>query len=122
MKNFSLLYHELRSILGHVRKDVSPVLDHFFEMEQSVFADGELSKKQKLLMAIAISLYAQCDECLTWHLKEAKELDINDAALNETMAVAIVMGGGPALMSACKLKKAWTQHKQDADEFSKDLY
>jgi len=78
----------------------SSVYRSFTEMEEAAFADGELSKGQKELIAIGISIVINCESCLEWHIKQALDAGITKEQIIEAIGVGIEMGGGPATVSA----------------------
>lgn len=67
----------------------------------AVEKEGVLSAKTKELMAIAISITQQCEWCIAYHVNNAvnKEGATSDEVI-EAAWVAVLMGGGPALMHA----------------------
>lgn len=74
----------------------SEAYGHFLELEKSAFSSGELDKKTKELMALAISLVTKCEPCIEWHTEQALLAGATDKEFFETMDVALEMGGGPA--------------------------
>ena len=66
------------------------------ELEQTAFADGELDKRTKELMALSISIVTKCEPCMEWHLDQALQAGATDQEVYETIDVAIEMGGGQA--------------------------
>jgi len=74
----------------------SETYKHFLELEKSAFAEGNLSKKNKELMALSISIVTKCEPCIEWHTEQALLQGANDSEFFETIDVAIEMGGGPA--------------------------
>ncbi len=68
----------------------------FLELEEKAFADGSLSKKNKELMALSISIVTKCEPCMEWHLNQALQAGATDEDIYETIDVAIEMGGGQA--------------------------
>jgi AhpD family alkylhydroperoxidase len=48
----------------------------------------------------AIGVAVQCEDCVLWHLDGALEAGVATDEVEETLTVAVVMGGGPALMYA----------------------
>jgi len=67
----------------------------------AVEKEGVLSAKTKELMAIAISITQQCEWCIAYHVNNAvnKEGATSEEVI-EAAWVAVLMGGGPALMHA----------------------
>ena len=78
----------------------SRVYRAFLEMEQAAYADGTLSKKQKELIAVGISVVTDCESCMQWHIEQAAAAGASFMEVFEAIEVAIEMGGGPATVSA----------------------
>ncbi|MDR0325104.1 MAG: carboxymuconolactone decarboxylase family protein [Oscillospiraceae bacterium] len=78
----------------------SSVYQAFVKMEEAAFADGELSKGVKELIAIGISIVINCESCLEWHIKQALDAGITKEQIVEAIGVGIEMGGGPATVSS----------------------
>ena len=78
----------------------SKVYQSFVDMEHNTYRNGKLSKKQKELIAIGISVVINCESCMEWHIKQA----LNDGATKdeiiESVEVGIEMSGGPGTVSA----------------------
>ena len=78
----------------------SKVYQSFTEMEKSTYADGELTKKQKELIAIGISVVENCESCMEWHIKQALDLGSGEGEIIEAIEVGIEMSGGLGTVSA----------------------
>ena len=78
----------------------SKVYGAFLEMERAAFADGELSKKMKELIAVGISVAGDCESCMQWHIEQAARAGATMREVLEAVEVGIEMGGGPATVSA----------------------
>lgn len=61
-----------------------------------VMKDGALSAQTKELMAIALSIAANCEPCVKIHTRRALQLGASAAQISETVGVAVLMLGGPA--------------------------
>lgn len=57
--------------------------------------EKSLSKMHKELIAVGISAYANCEPCMTVHVREALRGGATDDQTVEAVDVAIEMGGGP---------------------------
>jgi AhpD family alkylhydroperoxidase len=80
--------------LETVGKEMSGVMEGFFQLHDSATADGALSAKQKRLTMVAVSLVQRCRPCLETHLKAAVELGATRREIMEILGVATLMGGG----------------------------
>jgi AhpD family alkylhydroperoxidase len=78
----------------------SEVYRKFLELEAAAFKDGALSKREKELIAVGISIVTNCEGCLEWHIREALEASATEAQIIEAVGVAIEMGIGPTSVSS----------------------
>ncbi|MCG8570745.1 MAG: carboxymuconolactone decarboxylase family protein [Spirochaetes bacterium] len=78
----------------------SKVYQSFVDMEQNTYKDGHLSKKNKELIAIGISVVINCESCMEWHIKQAIDDGASDEEIIEAIEVGIEMSGGPGTASA----------------------
>ena len=78
----------------------SKVYKSFTEMEQKTYEEGELTKKQKELIAIGISIVKHCESCMEWHIKQAIDAGTKEEEIIEAIEVGIEMSGGLGTVSA----------------------
>ena len=78
----------------------SDVYSSFADMERNTYKDGKLSKKQKELIAIGISVVINCESCMEWHIKQALGDGSSHEEIIEAVGVGIEMSGGPGTVSA----------------------
>jgi AhpD family alkylhydroperoxidase len=78
----------------------STVFNSFLEMEKVTYAEGNISTKNKQLIALGISIYANCESCMECHIKEALNAGATRDEIIEAIGVAIEMGGGPATVAS----------------------
>jgi AhpD family alkylhydroperoxidase len=78
----------------------SKVFQSFIDMEQNTYKDGKLSKLQKELIAIGISIVTDCESCMEWHIKQALENGATEDEIIEAVEVGVEMSGGPGTVSA----------------------
>ena len=78
----------------------SAVYRAFLDMEQAAFADGELPKKVKELIAIGVSVVINCESCMQWHIEQAVLAGAAEREVLEAIEVGMEMGGGPATANA----------------------
>lgn len=74
----------------------SPVYAAFLELEGKTYADGALSRKQKELIAVGISVVINCESCMQWHIEQSAKAGATGKEVLEAIEVGIEMGGGPA--------------------------
>jgi AhpD family alkylhydroperoxidase len=75
-------------------------LDGFLGYVENAEADGALDTKTKELMSLAIGCVARCGDCVLWHMDGALAAGATRDEIIETLEVAVVMGGGPAMTYA----------------------
>ena len=78
----------------------SKVYQSFVDIEQNTYKGGILSKKQKELIAIGISIAIDCESCMEWHIKQALDDGSSEEEIIESIEVGIEMSGGPGTASA----------------------
>lgn len=78
----------------------SKVYKAFLDLEAAAFADGDLAKKYKELIAVGISVVIDCEPCMQWHIDQAAKSGATAQEVLEALEVGMEMGGGPATGSA----------------------
>jgi AhpD family alkylhydroperoxidase len=73
--------------------DSNKVMKRIFAVDTMAYQDGALNKETKELLGLVASLVLRCDDCVKYHVQQAKELGISNDALMETFAIANVVGG-----------------------------
>jgi AhpD family alkylhydroperoxidase len=97
--------------LGTLRAGARDVMKSFGDLGRFAMADGALDAKTKELIALALGVAARCDPCIGYHMQALVKLGVSRQELDETLGVAVYMGGGPSLMYAANAIAAF-------DEFS----
>ena len=77
---------------------------------------GAIDPKNKELIAVALSVCAKCDWCTALSVKKALQLGARKHEILEAAWVAVLMGGGPALMYAQRVLQALEEFKETEDE------
>lgn len=73
---------------------------HFINSAKSA---GVLDKKQKALIALGISLYHRCEDCVIIHTFNALEAGATREEIMEAAEVAMIFGGGPSMAAGAML-------------------
>ena len=95
--------------LGTLRSGARDVMKSFGDLGRFATADGALDKKTKELMALALGVAARCDPCIGYHMQTLVKLGVSRQELDETLGVAVYMGGGPSLMYAANAIAAFEE-------------
>ena len=102
-------YHKhLESRLTQLGSELPGPMSGFARLHKKAVEDGALSGKVKELMALAVGIAVRCEGCIAYHVHDAVAAGATRQEFLETIGVAVMMGGGPALMYAA--------HAQDAIE------
>jgi len=78
----------------------SKVYQSFIDMEHNTYKDGRLSKLQKEMIAIGISIVQNCESCMEWHINQALNDGATEDEILEAIEVGIEMSGGPGTVAA----------------------
>ena len=95
--------------VGQLRKDIPDTMKGFSTMASGAMCDGTLDEMTKELIAMGISIALRCDGCIGFHTKKLIQLGATRQQFEETLGVAVYMGGGPSLMYAAQAMDAWDQ-------------
>ena len=101
------LMQDINSCLAPFRKSQSEAMRGFGQLAQAAMAEGAISAKNKELIALAIGVSQHCSGCSGFHVKALHKLGASRAELEEMLAVAVYMGGGPSLMYSAEALHAW---------------
>jgi len=100
---------EISTSLAPMRKSQPGTMQAFNQLAQSALAAGALPAKFKELIALALGVAAHCDGCIGFHAKALVALGATRAEVEEALAVAVYMGGGPSLMYCADALAAFEQ-------------
>ena len=101
--------NSLREINAQVSKfaDSQPgTVLAFTSLRKATLGDGALDAKTKELIALSIAVASQCDGCIAFHVDHALKAGANTTEIEEALGVAVLMGGGPALVYATHAMEA----------------
>ncbi|WP_163971465.1 carboxymuconolactone decarboxylase family protein [Oceanobacillus halotolerans] len=82
----------------------------YFEFTDACFEEGTMGQKEKQLMALGISIYAQDEYCIMYHTKGAVEHGATEEEIAETIAVSSALGGGAAFSQGVTLAMETFDH------------
>lgn len=92
-----------------LRKAIPEVYKGFGALSKAAFADGELDKKTKELMALAIGVVQGCDGCIASHGQNAARSGATKQEAAEAIGVAFLMHGGPATVHGARAYEAFCE-------------
>jgi len=108
-KDYSKNYNDLTKLMGELGAKIPATLKGFNDLHKASIADGSLPSKTKELIALGIAITVRCDGCIAFHVHDALTAGATSEEIMETIGVAILMGGGPALVYGCEAMEALSQ-------------
>ena len=114
MKDYPQIVRDISANLKTLRTDIPATMQGFSAMAQAATRPAALDKKTKELIALAIGVATRCDGCIGFHTEALVKLGASLEEVEETLGMAVYMGGGPALMYAADAVVAFKQF-QDAN-------
>tara|TARA_R110002153_G_scaffold61213_18_gene165211 strand:+ start:269 stop:625 length:357 start_codon:yes stop_codon:yes gene_type:complete len=108
-KSYPDITQRISDNMKTLRADIPDTMQGFSAMAKAATADGALDKKTKELIALAIGVSTRCDGCIGFHTKALVALGVTKQEIEETLGMAIYMGGGPSLMYAADAMQAFEQ-------------
>lgn len=88
---------------GNVGDFQKPMADKFFAYYGEVFKDGELTEREKSLIALAVSHAVQCPYCIDAYSTDAFEKGWSEGQMMEAVHVACAIRGGASLVHGVQM-------------------
>lgn len=103
----SSYYHEEDlARFSEMGADAPELWDKFQSWYSAVFADGALSRREKALIALAVSHAVQCPYCIDAYTEDCLEKGANSAQMTEAVHVASAIRGGASLVHGLQMRNA----------------
>ncbi len=112
-KNYTEITRRISAELKKLRKDIPETMQGFSALAKAATSDGALDRKTKELIALAIGIATRCDGCIGFHTEALVRLGATRQEVEETLGMAVYMGGGPSLMYAADAISAFEQFQQE---------
>ena len=95
-------FKELQRLMGDLGQALPGPMAGFSQLHKAACRDGALSAKTKELMALAIAMTVRCDGFISFHVHDALQAGASREEVLESIGMAVLMGGGPSVVYACK--------------------
>jgi AhpD family alkylhydroperoxidase len=95
-----------------LRYDQPGPMHGFRTLAEDALDAGAIPAKFKQLMALALAIASNCDTCIGLHAGTLVQMGATRAEIEETIAVAVYMGGEPSLMCGADALAAFKQFSQ----------
>ena len=89
---------------SEIGEEAPEVANKFFEYYQAVFAEGELTEREKALIALAVAHAVQCPYCIDAYTNTCLEKGSNKAEMTEAIHVACAIRGGASLVHGVQMR------------------
>jgi AhpD family alkylhydroperoxidase len=90
-------------VLDTIMKEQPEVINALYRYKNTVFKEGNLTSKEKELIAIGIICVLKCEECLDTHVQKAFELGATKDDIREAVLVALYLAGPHAVVWSKKI-------------------
>ncbi|PLT28083.1 carboxymuconolactone decarboxylase family protein [Peribacillus deserti] len=104
--------------LGDFMRKMPHLAQHYNAFTEACFQEGELSQRDKQLIALGISLYSQDEYCIIYHVKGCLDHGATEQQILEAVGVATAFGGGAAMSQAVTLVQDTIDDLSDTDTLS----
>lgn len=109
-------YPEKRSAINRSLKKLTAqqtaTMQGFGKLHAAATATSALDSKTKELIALSISVALRCDGCIAFHTHDALKAGATEAEITDALSVAMLMGGGPAMVYATHVMDAIEQFNE----------
>lgn len=95
-----------KRLIGLFKADQKTMMS-FKTLSDTAVREGKVSTAMKEMIAVAIAAARGCEDCILYHVNEAKTHGASRDTLVEVLAVAIEMSGGPGTVYAAKALDAF---------------
>ncbi len=95
--------------MNGLRQTQPDLMNAFAQLAAVGTREGALDKKTRELVALGIAIACRCDDCIGFHVQALVKLGTTRAELEEVLATAVYMGGGPSMMYATHTLKAYDE-------------
>ncbi len=89
---------------AEIGEEAPELAQKFFDYYGAVFADGELTEREKALIALGVAHAVQCPYCIDAYTQACLEKGSNMGEMTEAVHVANAIRGGAALVHGVQMR------------------
>ena len=97
---------DIESLLSTLERSHPDEVRAFMNFMGKAESGPALTSRQKEVINVALSVAAQCEWCIAFHVKQALDAGASRDELIEAGFLAVLMHGGPAMMYLTPVLKA----------------
>ena len=90
---------------GEIGEEAPELAAKFFDYYRAVFAEGELTEREKALIALGVAHAVQCPYCIDAYTRACLEKGSNLGEMTEAVHVANAIRGGASLVHGVQMRK-----------------
>ncbi|MGV3287340.1 carboxymuconolactone decarboxylase [Bacillus wiedmannii] len=95
--------HHYKEGIGSFTNQIPEIAETYNAFTQACFQEGSLTKREKQLIALGISLATQDEYCTIYHTKGCLDQGCSDKEILEACGVSAAFAGGAAMSQAVTL-------------------
>lgn len=84
---------QFRNEFNFIMNESDTFFKNFGKLDDEVYSDGAIPKKNKELMGLAISVVTRCNECILYHLGGCVNAGANKNEILEAVKIGVIGGG-----------------------------
>jgi len=90
---------------AEIGKDAPELAEKFFDYYAAVFAEGELTAREKALIGLAVAHAVQCPYCIDAYTTSCLEKGSNLGEMTEAVHVTNAIRGGASLVHGMQMRR-----------------
>lgn len=90
---------------AEIGRDAPELSKKFFDYYAAVFAEGELTEREKALIALAVAHAVQCPYCIDAYTRSSLEKGATVGEMTEALHVVTAIRGGASLVHGVQMRK-----------------
>ena len=87
-----------------IGKEAPELAKKFFDYYQAVFSEGDLTEREKALIALAVAHAIQCPYCIDAYTQACIEKGSNLSEMTEALHVVTAIRGGASLVHGVQMR------------------
>lgn len=109
---------DLRHGIRMMREAAPGTWETWARFVDSALAPSALDRRTKELVALGMSMTAQCKYCVGVHLQKCLDAGASEAEIIDVCHVAMAMGGGPAMTYIAEVHKALELYREKQEKIA----
>ena len=89
-------FSKFKKDVTKIKQEIPETLNGFATLFSKIMTDGNLTLREKELIALGIAVAIQCEPCIKLHVQKCLDAGATRAQVLEAASVSVMMGGGPA--------------------------